>query len=215
MNRIALALLVGLTTLAGCGAEEQSRPLDLPTGAVYRSPLGNFTCVVPLLLKGYHQESEATRDGDSATVTFADGYGTLLRIESGRIAAADRPALAGADRDRALNAFFDDVLMPQQVKPSFPAATVSERSFVDAAAGRRPYDDVAPSRALFAVVRLAADRPTGVRRGVLVFPQKGFLYVVTDQEWPSLAHDVKLTDAERAFRLQSDLRQVVASMTFN
>ncbi len=215
MNRIALALLVCLTTLAGCGAEEQSRSLDLAAGAEYQSPLGNFTCTVPMLLKDYHRESEATHGDDSATVTFADDHGTLLRIESGRIAPADRPGLDGPGQEQALTAFFNDVVFPQQVRPSFPTASVVQTSFVDYATGRKPYVDPTPGRALFAVIRLAADDPTGVRRSVFVFPQKGFLYVVTDQEWPSLARDVKMTDADRAFRLESDLRQTVAAMTFN
>ena len=215
MNRTAIALLIGLTTLTGCGAEERSRPLDLPAGAEYRSPLGNFTCTVPMLLKGYHRESEATHGDDSATVTFADDYGTLLRIESGKILPADRPDLDGPGREQGLTAFFNDVVFPQQVRPSFPTASVLQTSFVDYSTGRKPFVDPTPGRALFAVVRLSAEDPTGVRRGIFVFPQKGFLYVVTDQEWPSLAHDVKMTDADRAFRLESYLRQTVAAMTFN
>lgn len=209
MNRRAVAI-VGLSiALAGCGTEDEARPLSLPAGAVYRSPLGNFTCIVPTLLDGHAHEAERVRDGDpadaSATVTFADDFGSLLQIESDNIGPNGRPVLDGPNRRAALDAYFDQPFFPDRVRARFPDARVVHREFVQPSPEYASVGD-----ALFAVVRPS----DGVQRGYLMFPVGDYLYVVTTREWPSMVRDVNMPQSSRIDRLRSDLLHTVAAMTF-
>ena len=218
----AFAVLpVALTAvLSGCGDEPVTRPMDLPSGATYVSPAGNFTAVVPALLGPDLHRSQTTGEEKSPEVgvTFADDFGTLLDVQSRRVANdANRPAYPAADRSADVGRYFDAVVLPALRRRS-PGATVLHRA-----------DDVltAAGPALFAVVGLPGGSTRVLRnpagrpyhpdavRGILVFPQYRWVYAVGVQQWPPTPDAPALAPADRDAGLLADLRQTVARMTFN
>ena len=210
------------TALAGGCASEPTRREPPPSGATFQSRRGDFTCIVPPLIRPGARLVE-TYEGDNTFVSMSDDMGTLLRIESSPVEPEDRSRFEAMPRDASLNAMFDRVLMPVEFLRASPQASVLHREMVQTPAGR----------ALFAVVRIPGGSTTaevdaaGVAhrtdsvRGVLTFVVHWRVYDVSNQEPPAypsfqgvVLHRSPTID-ERADRLLHALDKVVGGMTFN
>ena len=209
----SLVVLAGLGV--GCAGPSAEPP---PSGSTFRSRRGNFTAVVPNLIRPGARMVE-TYEGDNTFLSMSDDLGTLFRVESSPVLPEDRGRLDAMPADEALSAFFDRVLMPAEFLAASPQASVLHREMLDTSAGRT----------LFAVVDIpggstlasttggdAAPRRHDSVRGVFVFRAHDWIYVVSNQEPPVfLAAQPTRSVDDRAARLRDDLRAKVAGMTFH
>lgn len=207
------SLCLGSVMCVGCAAEAPEAP---PSGSVYHSMNGGYTCRVPPLIRPGATEKEGAA-GDNDFVSFMDDYGTLLRIESERVAPEDWGILTGPKQQELLAKLFDHELMPRLFFVVSPNTTVLRRDEVDTAAGK----------AFFAVVNIPggstlmesgssnwAWHRLDSMRGVLIFPKQNFLYIVMNQEWPMVVEMGKHSLPDRTNQLLADLRKTVEGMTF-
>jgi hypothetical protein len=123
------------------------------------------------------------------------------------------PLLAADQLPSTLDSLFDRTVFNDLFWAVSPEASILDRGHVTTAAGP----------ALYAMVNIPngstlADASTGRRfeskRGVLLLFKNGFLYVISNQEWPvgTKVHTGNVHD--RSARLLDDLQQVVADMGF-
>jgi|GEM_PF-3772206 len=182
--------------------------------AVYTSKLNNFTCPIPAM-PGQMKTSEAANES-GAYVSFLDDMGSLLRIESLKIPADQAARFTGPDANKDYDAAFDQSLLPNEFKATSPDTTVAAREFVKTSAGE----------ALFVAVNIPGGstvaettgpnpphRPDSLR-GVLIFRQHDYLYIVSNQELPITQEIVKRTMVERTGMLQRQLVDFVGGMSF-
>ena len=201
---VLACLLVGCVSGGHRGSDEAP-----PSGSIYRSPQGNFTCTVPNLLRPGARQVEHVGDG-MANVTFSDDMGAMLRIES--IKLPDTLTITPENLPKQLDRCYDATVM--DLFRSVAADTVTlHREQLTTAAGQT----------LFAVVQIPhgstlANADTGQRpdsvRGVMVFVQQGYFYLLMNQEWPAGVPNNSPMPM-RIERLQNDLQQAVAGMTFH
>jgi hypothetical protein len=215
MTHRSIWITAVLLATAGCASDSKPKNLSLPDGAIYQSPDGRFTTIVPVLLRPGQHETERYTD-DATTVVFDDRFGTLLEIQATVVPASEYQELTGPDEQQALQTVFDREVMQEQVHRYFPDAAVRAQDY--------PYLSNI-GRAFFATVSVPggstlvdpqdSSRHMDALRGYLVFPMKGSLYVVVSQELPSSpGRAEKLNDTERANRLRGRMSDLVAQMVF-
>ena len=209
---VAWAFLV----LLGAGCQS-----GVPKGT-YESKLGNFTCTVPDLLRP--GEKMVEKNGPDWTfVSFTDDWGTLLRIESWAISPEAHALLAQPSRDPhdILQTLFHKEIMPKELLAASKDTAVLESHFVNTAAGT----------AFFVVVNIpqgstwTASRNGGPYqhddslRGLMIFRQHDYLYLVMDQECAITTADRPVgfppLSIDRRIQMRLDnLQKTVATMTF-
>lgn len=211
----ALAMLLA-SCASGNGANSGGIPRTTPqpTGSVYTSKLGNFTCKVPYLWRpGAYQMERG--DADSAEVMYYDDFGHLLRIESERMPKEFAPRFDSPDGLKTLDDFFDRSVFPLAFRSISLQANVMHRDHVTTAAGPAVFVVVSvPQGSSLASV----DEQGGLHRadsvrGVLIFVKRGFIYVIMNQEPGGNNIDHGPLD-QRITLLLDTLQQTIAGMTF-
>jgi hypothetical protein len=143
---------------------------------------------------------------------FSDDIGRLLRIESERIPPKMEPLMAGDRLPDTLEDFFEKAVLAQAFRSVSPDASVMYRE----------HNTAAGEPAFFTVVMIPGgstltNANTGRRydsvRGVLVFARDGFLYAISNQEWPVGDNLNRGSLEHRCDQLLNELNETVSTMT--
>ena len=154
---------------------------------------------------------------DTAFVMFTDDFGTVFRVESVRIPAEVRQLKPGENLRDTLSKFFHEKLVPLEFTNISPQTTILDEDYVDTAAGK----------ALFAVVYIphgstlmksvsgGPDEFEDSVRGVMIFRQHDFLYILMNQEWPMTAERTPPIPMQTRINMRlEELQKSVAGMSF-
>lgn len=166
-------ILIPLLFVSGCATTK-----GRISGGNYHAPLSNFVMPLP---KGVGLRIQDNYDKDGGMVSFHDDFGNNQGVTYLRLPAnADSVHADPTKRDAAYRGFVHDYAMPSLFRPVSSQSKVVAEEFLGAG----------PERAYFAVVVIPEgstlmDLKTKKRldsfRGVLVFDEKGFMYMLSSE----------------------------------
>lgn len=185
----------------------------------YISPLNNFSCVVPPLLKpGALIRDDFNQAQEMGSVGFEDDLGTLIRVDYFATPKEKAQQIETVEGRKATAQEVFDFTVEQMYRPVAPKTTVTHTEFVELQGGTGLQRNVA----LFGIALLpkgsnlseATKGRYDALRASLVFVRGKFVYVLTVQDIPG-HFGVTFPEEENKKRLLKKLEEFYGTFSFS